>query len=147
MLASAPPTPPRRNSASMVNQSPNATAIPGSSTSARPVASSPGSSVPFWLITKSATRSPSRARSLACCNSSGCGEKWLTVSNTTMAMVYSSGVSTSVSGIPMMNAANAHNADMRHVARRLRFCTLKKVSGLSGPKLRLAVGSALFMRA
>src|SRR6478735_7728193 len=53
-----------------------------------------------------------------------------------MPIVYSSGVSTRVSGMPMMNAANAHSADMRQVARRLRFCALKNVSGFSGPKLR-----------
>ena len=40
----------------------------------------------------------------------------------------------------MMNAANVHSADMRHVARRLRFCAAKNVSGLSGPKFRVVGG-------
>src|SRR5438270_3153903 len=62
------------------------------------------------------------------------------------AKAYSSGVSTRVSGMPMMKAANAHKADIRQVARRLRFCAAKKVSGFRGLKFR-AAGSTLLMRA
>src|ERR1700757_3542221 len=49
---------------------------------------------------------------------------------------YSSGVSTSVSGMPMINAAKAHSAVIRQVARRFRFCAWKNVSGLGRTNLR-----------
>src|SRR5882672_3617110 len=46
----------------------------------------------------------------------------------------------------MMQAAKTPNADMRHVARRFRFCARKNVSGLRGVKdwagLTLGLGLA-----